>query len=418
VIRSHLRLASVVGAIALSGVATAPALAATNLSSAGANALTISVAGNENGSGNVTATNDGSGEKKTGDSNPTIGVLSGAQDLFRGGALAQEATASASHGTGASAACAGLAGAGGSVVRIGDSKCLSSGSAAAKISIANLSLDGTSLVNPDSAIGAADNPALAPLTDALKGAINQAIAGVPAQLADLGLSANADAISAHCRATPGTATGDSDFENVNLTVAVPGQDPITVASLNQHYPPNTDVFVNLSAVVTVILKSVEDDLTTSLTGALAPLASGLAQAREAIVTNVTSQLDGKLAPLSENALKLTLNKQSGSEDQIRVNALDLQVLPAAKAQLGASALAVQIGNVVCGPSGRQVAPQAAAPAPKAAPKLPTAVSAGYGDMPAKYATEDNGHTDDVILAAFAVLVATAAGAVTFRRLRR
>jgi hypothetical protein len=171
-------------------------------------------------------------------------------------------------------------------------------------------------------------------------------------------------------------------------------------------------------VVTVILKSVEDDLTTSLTGALAPLASGVAQAREAIVTNVTSQLDGKLAPLSENALKLTLNKQSGSEDQIRVNALDLQVLPAAKAQLGASALAVQIGNVVCGPSGRQVAPQAAAPAPKAAPKLPTAVSAGYGDMPAKYATEDNGHTDDVILAAFAVLVATAAGAVTFRRLRR
>ena len=39
-------------------------------------------------------------------------------------------------------------------------------------------------------------------------------------------------------------------------------------------------------------------------------------------------------------------------------------------------------------------------------------------MPTKYATEDTGHAADVILAAFAVLVATGAGAVTFRRLRR
>ena len=39
-------------------------------------------------------------------------------------------------------------------------------------------------------------------------------------------------------------------------------------------------------------------------------------------------------------------------------------------------------------------------------------------MPAKYATEDNDHTADFVLAAFAVLVATGAGAVTFRRLRR
>jgi len=49
VTRSHLRFASVVAAVVLSGVAMAPALAATNLSSAGANALTVSVAGNENG---------------------------------------------------------------------------------------------------------------------------------------------------------------------------------------------------------------------------------------------------------------------------------------------------------------------------------------------------------------------------------
>ena len=93
------------------------------------------------------------------------------------------------------------------------------------------------------------------------------------------------------------------------------------------------------------------------------------------------------------------------------------MLPAAKAQLGASLASAQIGNVVCGPSGHEATAAPAAPAPKA-PKLPTAVSAGYGEMPAKYATEDYGHTADVILAAFAVLVATGAGAVTFRRLRR
>ena len=121
--RSHLRFASVVGAIVLSGVAMAPALAATNLSSAGANALTVSVAGNENGSGNVTATNDGSGEKKTGDTKAPISD-SGAQDFLSAGVLAQEATARAANGTGTSAACAGLAGDGGSIVNLGGSECL------------------------------------------------------------------------------------------------------------------------------------------------------------------------------------------------------------------------------------------------------------------------------------------------------
>jgi hypothetical protein len=160
-------------------------------------------------------------------------------------------------------------------------------------------------------------------------------------------------------------------------------------------------------------------LTATLPTTLSPLTSGLAEARKAIVDNVISQVSKQLKPLSDNVLKLTLNKQSGSTGQIRVTALDLQLIPAAKAAAGASLAAVQIGNVVCGPSGRAAAPAAAAPAaPKAAPKLPTAVSAGYGDMPAKYAGQDDGHTADVILAAFAVLVATGAGAVTFRRLRR
>src|SRR6478672_8794063 len=151
VTRSHLRLASVVGAIVLSGVAMAPALAATNLSSAGANALTVSVAGNENGTGNVTATNDGSGEKKTGDSAPPVSILKG-QKLLNVGVLAQEATATAAGGTGRSAACAGIAGNGGSVAQIGDSSCLNPGEPIG-LSLTNLDLSHTLVVDPNSALG-------------------------------------------------------------------------------------------------------------------------------------------------------------------------------------------------------------------------------------------------------------------------
>src|ERR1700712_1526814 len=90
--RSHLRFASVIGAATLSVVAVAPAMAAAPVSQSGANAANLSIAGNANGSGNVTATNDGSSEKKTGDAAPPISLLKG-QSLFNGGVLAQEATA-------------------------------------------------------------------------------------------------------------------------------------------------------------------------------------------------------------------------------------------------------------------------------------------------------------------------------------
>ena len=59
-----------------------------------------------------------------------------------------------------------------------------------------------------------------------------------------------------------------------------------------------------------------------------------------------------LSPVGDNVLDLTLNKQTRpTADSIRVNAIDLQVVPAAQAQLGASLASAQIGNVVCGPVG-------------------------------------------------------------------
>ena len=47
--RPFLRFASVVGAIAVGAIAAAPALAAAPLAQAGANAVTVSVAGNAQG---------------------------------------------------------------------------------------------------------------------------------------------------------------------------------------------------------------------------------------------------------------------------------------------------------------------------------------------------------------------------------
>jgi hypothetical protein len=240
------------------------------------------------------------------------------------------------------------------------------------------------------------------------------------------LSGTLGVVEGRCTASPGTADGDALISDAQITLDLAGQ-KLVLADLKPHPDPNTHVPVELDRAAGAITAALKTQLTNMLAapgagnGPLAPLATAVTavqtQVIDAVVANTRAQL---LKPIGDQVLDLTLNKQSRpTPDSIRVSAIDLQVVPAAKDQLGASLASAQIGNVVCGPSGRAAAPAAAAPAaPKAAPKLPTAVSAGYGDMPAKYAGQDDGHTADVILAAFAVLVATGAGAVTFRRLRR
>lgn len=417
--RSYLRSASVVGALALTTVALAPALAAAPLAQSGANAITVSVAGNGNGSGDVRATNDGSGEQKSGDATPPVSVLSGAQTLVRTGVLAQEATAPAANGTGNSAACAGLAGAGGSVAKIGETNCLSDGDGAVNLGLGSLDLSDTDLFDPESALGAIDSDpvfdqVLVPVTDALTSALTDA----NADLADLGLTVNADAISSHCRATTGSADGDSNFAGVNITLNVPGQPPVVLLGLDTHYPPNTDLLVNLDTAVDVILQAVEDDLRDNLNGAFAPVADDLvAPAREAIVNQVLGQVSDQLGPLTD-VLRLTLNRQIRTgDDAIKVRALDLAVLEAAQSQLGAPVLGLQIGNTACGPSGR-ISAAVAGPVVAEPAAIPTGVSAGYETMPAKDAAPgDDDTTNMIVLGAFALLVATGAGFVTYRRLR-
>ena len=88
-----------------------------------ANAVTLQIADQDGqGSGTFTATYADGHETTSGTSKPPFSDPSGQKNLT-GGVLAQEATAK----PGFSAACAGLAGDGGSVLNLGNSSCLTPG---------------------------------------------------------------------------------------------------------------------------------------------------------------------------------------------------------------------------------------------------------------------------------------------------
>ena len=422
--RSHLRFAAVAGVAALSTVAAAPALAAAPLAQSGANAVTVAVAGNENGSGNVTATNDGSGENKTGDTSPPISILKG-QDLLNAGVLAQEASAQVRQGAGRSAACAGITGNGGSVAQVGDSRCLNPGQPI-DLSFGNLDLSDTLVIDPESALGplAEANPGLQQVLGQISKPLAEGIADTP--LAPSGLRGTLGVVEGSCLSENGSATGDANIVDTQLTLNVAGQE-VVLAKLPANPPPNTRVPVNLDEATAVVLGAVKTQLEDMLaspaasgTGPLAPLGALpealQKQVVEALVAATREQL---LKPLGDNVLSLVLNKQSRpSEGAIRVSAIDLSVLPVAREQLGAPLASVQIGNVVCGPNGERAA---AAPAPPKQPKqpsgLPTAVSAGYDSAPGAVAPQGEDHRNTIVLGAFAVLVSTGAGFVVARRLR-
>jgi len=410
--RSYLRFASVIGAVSLSAIAVAPAIAAAPVSQAGANAVTVAVAGNAQGTGDVTATNDGTTEKKTGESAPQVPVPGGG--FFTGGVAAQEATATAPNGAGHSAACAGLAGDGGSVVNIGESKCLSPG---------NQITGSLATFDPGALIDTALAPLppeltgpLAPLTgglDSANDAIADALSDTEDQFGEMGLVSSVKVISGHCTAGPGGAEGSAQIVDGAIQVSGGGQN-ITLLKLPVNPPPNTHLVTDLSQVLTTVLGALRTNLNESFDGAGAPLNAVLDPIQDEVVDNVVTQVEAQLGPLEENVLDITLNKQVRPEaGAIRVNALDLQLVPAAKAQLNASLASVQIGNVVCGPSGRVT--QAAAAPEVAAPALPTAVSAGYESMPGQHAPGDDSHNGFVV-AALAIMAVAGTALVVVRRL--
>ena len=222
--RPFLRFASVVGAVTVGAIAAAPALAAAPLAQAGANAVTVSVAGNAQGTGDVTATNDGTGEQKTGETAPSRSPCP-EEGFFSGGVAAQEATATADGGTGRSAACAGIAGDGGSIVNIGESKCLSPGD---QITGSLASFDpgcaDRHRARPRSPPELED-PLAPVLRPPVTAAIDEAPRGTPEdQFGEMGLVSAVKAISGQCTAGPGRRRGSANIVDGAIRVSGGGQD--------------------------------------------------------------------------------------------------------------------------------------------------------------------------------------------------
>lgn len=434
--RNFVRAGAVGAAASVALLAAGPALAAAPVAQASANALTLSLGGQNllNGtplSSTYTASTDGTNETTTGNKNPALTAV-GAVKLLGIGTAAQDATTSVVNQDGHSAACAGLAGPGATIAAVGNAGSCLTGGSAINISPATVDLTGLNLSNLittsggtsllDSILGQAvvsqlSNALLPQVESALSSALGQALATL-----QLGLNLKLNAISSQCSAVPGSATGDSSVAGAKLVLTLPSIGDVTILDLGQygvHPPANTHVLTNLSSVINAVNASLQNELATILNGQLAPLTSQLGsllnQVISAVNTNLITALQQQLAPIEQNLLDITLNKQSGiGTDHIDVTALDLQVLPAAKAFVGDSLVHLTIGHVTCGPNARlAVAPLAK---PNQIPahithKVPHKVTSGLATKP----TASNGETAAYSALAGLGVLATAAGAIGLRR---
>ena len=175
--------------------------------------------------------------------------------------------------------------------------------------------------------------------------------------------------------------------------------------------PNTELFVNLDSVATSVLDGLRTQLTQTLDGQAAPLAAVIDPLQQQIVDGVLAQVGPQLKPLSDNVLKVVLNKQVRTSDSIEVTALSLEVLPAAAALADAPLATVDVGHVACGPNGRVV--EAAAPAaPATKPEKPaTKLPRGPAVIASGVAEEPEPWYDGLVGPAAAVLAAAAVGAL-------
>jgi len=416
--RLFVRSGSAAAAASLALLSSGPALAADPVARASATALQLGVAGQGTDTGTYTATNDGHGESTSGNSSPALPVLAG-QRMTDLGTLAQDAATSMSGRTGRSAACAGVAGEGATLVQVGDgARCLTGGQT---ITLDAAHADFSKVqVLPASITQGYDGPVAAAIAAAVSPVVDQALAA----LGDPGLGIDLGAVQASCTAGGGSADGTASIADASAYIEGPAPiGHVTLVDLPVHPAPNTHVVTGLSAVVEAIQRGVDTQVAHSLGGANGPLSTltlPLGQTVDTIVdavqSNVTDALGTQLAPLEQNVLDIVLNKQSRpAADAIDVTALDARVLPAARQFVDADLVSLTIGHVTCGPNGRAAAPAAATPAvatpstPHADTAVPTAVESGAASL------EDD--RSPLALAALGGLVVAggAAGVWGFRR---
>ncbi len=381
-------LLCVAGVSGLAFLAPTAAYAAQDGAAADANALTATLLGQQGDTGNVVASNDGTGEKKTnGTVNPPVDLLSG-QPYAGIAVLAQDATAGKN---GRSSACSGVAGDGGvaNVIEVGDTSCLTPGDNV-DLQLANLELDtllsaqvvrgtGTSLDTLLTAIEAlpGGGAVVTQLTSGLQSAVDQ----VAANLGNAGLVLDLGAIEASCT-FDGQSSGRTTIANGGVRLVIPqvGDVPLT-AGFAPEPSPNTHVIAQSNQIVALILDDLRAALNDQLDAITDPVFDTLINpVQTQVVDQVVTQLQPALQAVQDNLLDITLNKQTRAGRAIEVTGLSVQVLPAAQ-QFGAPVVVdLDIANVGCGPAARAVVtPPPADETPGAnqdRPNVPVAVDAG------------------------------------------
>jgi hypothetical protein len=304
------------------------------------------------------------------------------------GVLVQNSKASMSGTDGVSQSCAGLAGAGGQLVAVGNGDCIKGGQQLSldpgSVALGGISLASAGILKPIS-----DQLASLGLLGTLTGGTSGGLLGnLPISLpvgttgqtlvnglltqltpalqqisATIGLHLNLGAVSAYCTATPTTVAGNGNVAGASLVATVAGQN-ITVLNLPVNPAPNTHILTNLDKVVAAVQQGIVTQLDSLLQGTAAnqlgvSLAPVINQVLGTINTNIIAQLAPQLAPLQQNILDGVLNAQSstgtanhsiatgsGAHATNSVTALDLKVLPV----LGAQQIELRVGKVDCGPN--------------------------------------------------------------------
>lgn len=424
--KNLMKAGALAGAASIAVLAAGPAIGATHIAQATAQSLQLSVAGNSAVSQQVSATNDGDGQKTVDSSTvPTLADLLPHNNLIGAGVAPQLAGATIVDGEGHSYGCAGIAGTGGGVVKVGDSACKINGTPLT-IDLAKLDL-GNVILGDKSALGSALSGPLSPILTPLGVTLTQVVDQVSAGLAgtplgEITIGGSLSAIEGICTATPAGARGTANIvdssggsANTPIGVNLPGAGDVTLLNLPANPPPNTHVLVNLDDVTATLITGLKQELNTAVQGALKPLAtplgSALDQVQAQVVEVLVKNLQPVLQPLQDNVLDITLNKQSTGDNgmSIDVTALDAQVLPAAKQFAGASLVSGAIGHVTCGPNAKVVAatptPTPTQPTPTVTPNIPMHVDSGLASY--------HGGTDaNVWIAAIAALLAVGGGAGT------
>jgi hypothetical protein len=425
-----LRFGAIVGAASVATLAVAPAFAAATVSQSSAQSLHIAIAGTDAISQKVTAANDGTTEtKNSADTLPTIASAFPATNLLGVGVAPQQ---SGANKDGTSYACAGLAGTGGGIVKVGNSSCDLNGQ---PLTINLATLDLGNVILGESALGTALNglPIIGDVLALLGGTVNSLVTTISAGLANtplgqIGLGGSLSAIEATCVADPDKATGDARLVDSSggsaatpIGVTLPngsgGTQTLALLNLPANPPPNTHVLVDLDTVTQTLITALTQEINTAVGGVLAPLNLGvlLQGVQTAVVDTLVAALQPLLTVLQENLLDITLNKQSTGDAgrSIRVTALDAQVLPAAAQLTGSSLISGQIGDVTCGPNTRVAAPPVTTPTPTGdddLPDVPNLVDSGVAG--------NSDHTARNVLGATAalLLIAGTAGLMGYRRM--